>query len=286
MLLDEKQETRGQRAAAGPGPPALGLRGAAAGRDDDQGRPLRALRARRPSRSSAGRPRARPTCWWASGPGAADLGKKYEVTLRAGGEGGRRARLRPRPQAAARAAGLFAAHPAVGGQGARHPRADAPHRAHRATTRRSASTTCVVNRPLPATAFDLKLPEGRGRGQVSRRPSRLAGAFFKRAAHLVLLAGDARAARRFCVFCEHRAEGADEELDLAGCARVAEELAAGGRAGGEPDRRRAVPARRPRRDRAAIVAAHHFPLAHDPRLAGHAREGARGLGGGPGGRRP
>jgi MoaA/NifB/PqqE/SkfB family radical SAM enzyme len=61
------------------------------------------------------------------------------------------------------------------------------------------------------------------------------------------------------MFCEHRLEGLDEELPLAGCARVAEELAAGGAlvvslTGGEPFLRPDLA------DIVRIVAAHHYPL--------------------------
>ena len=63
----------------------------------------------------------------------------------------------------------------------------------------------------------------------------------------------------YCMFCEHRLEGGDEELDLAGCARVAEQLSAAGAllvslTGGEPFLRDDLPAI------VGLVAARHFPL--------------------------
>lgn len=63
----------------------------------------------------------------------------------------------------------------------------------------------------------------------------------------------------YCMFCEHRLEGLDEELPLAGCARVAEELASSGAlvvslTGGEPFLRPDLA------DIVRIVAAHHYPL--------------------------
>jgi MoaA/NifB/PqqE/SkfB family radical SAM enzyme len=61
------------------------------------------------------------------------------------------------------------------------------------------------------------------------------------------------------MFCEHRLEGLDEELPLAGCARVAEELSANGAlvvslTGGEPFLRPDLA------DIVRIVAARHYPL--------------------------
>jgi MoaA/NifB/PqqE/SkfB family radical SAM enzyme len=61
------------------------------------------------------------------------------------------------------------------------------------------------------------------------------------------------------MFCEHRLEGADEELDLAGCARVAEALSGAGAllvslTGGEPFLRADLA------EIVRIVAVHHYPL--------------------------
>jgi len=61
------------------------------------------------------------------------------------------------------------------------------------------------------------------------------------------------------MFCEHRLEGGDPELDTAGCARVAERLSAWGAllvslTGGEPFLRADLP------EVVAAVAKHHFPL--------------------------
>jgi MoaA/NifB/PqqE/SkfB family radical SAM enzyme len=61
------------------------------------------------------------------------------------------------------------------------------------------------------------------------------------------------------MFCEHRLEGGDEELDLSGCARVVEQLSAAGAllvslTGGEPFLRDDLPAI------VGLVAARHYPL--------------------------
>ena len=63
----------------------------------------------------------------------------------------------------------------------------------------------------------------------------------------------------FCMFCEHRLEGGDAELDTASCARVAEGLAAWGSllvslTGGEPFLRSDLP------EVVAAVARHHYAL--------------------------
>ena len=63
----------------------------------------------------------------------------------------------------------------------------------------------------------------------------------------------------FCVFCEHRAEGAFEEADLPKIGRISTELATAGAlmvslSGGDPFLREDLPAI------VAIVARHHFPL--------------------------
>jgi MoaA/NifB/PqqE/SkfB family radical SAM enzyme len=63
----------------------------------------------------------------------------------------------------------------------------------------------------------------------------------------------------FCAFCEHRAEGAFEELDLAGIRRVSEELGTAGAlmvslSGGDPLLREDLP------EVVRAVARHHFPL--------------------------
>jgi MoaA/NifB/PqqE/SkfB family radical SAM enzyme len=62
-----------------------------------------------------------------------------------------------------------------------------------------------------------------------------------------------------CMFCDHRLEGADEELDLAGCERVAGQLAQAGAlvvslTGGEPFLRADLA------DIVRIAAARHYPL--------------------------
>jgi MoaA/NifB/PqqE/SkfB family radical SAM enzyme len=87
---------------------------------------------------------------------------------------------------------------------------------------------------------------------------RLAGAYLKRRPIWCSWQLTRRCAS-YCMFCEHRLEGADQELDLAGCARVAEALSAGGAlvvslTGGEPFLRPDVA------DIVRIVAAHHYPL--------------------------
>ena len=56
---------------------------------------------------------------------------------------------------------------------------------------------------------------------MSRKALRLAGAFLKRRPVWCSWQLTRRCAS-YCMFCEHRLEGADEELDLAGCTRVAE----------------------------------------------------------------
>ncbi|HEY5908767.1 MAG TPA: radical SAM protein [Vicinamibacteria bacterium] len=63
----------------------------------------------------------------------------------------------------------------------------------------------------------------------------------------------------FCAFCEHRAEGAFEELELAGIRRVSEELGTAGAlmvslSGGDPLLREDLP------EVVRAVARHHFPL--------------------------
>jgi MoaA/NifB/PqqE/SkfB family radical SAM enzyme len=93
---------------------------------------------------------------------------------------------------------------------------------------------------------------------VSRKALRLAGAFLKRRPIWCSWQLTRRCAS-YCMFCEHRLEGADEELDLAGCARVAEALSAGGAVvvsltGGEPFLRPDLA------EIVHIVAAHHYPL--------------------------
>jgi MoaA/NifB/PqqE/SkfB family radical SAM enzyme len=87
---------------------------------------------------------------------------------------------------------------------------------------------------------------------------RLAGAFLKR--RPIWCSWQlTRRCTSYCMFCEHRLEGADEELDLAGCARVAEALAEGGAlvvslTGGEPFLRADLA------EIVGIVAVHHYPL--------------------------
>ena len=93
---------------------------------------------------------------------------------------------------------------------------------------------------------------------MSRKALRLAGAFLKRRPVWCSWQVTRRCAS-YCMFCEHRLEGADEEIDLAGCARVAEALADGGAlvvslTGGEPFLRADLP------EIVRIVAAHHYPL--------------------------
>jgi MoaA/NifB/PqqE/SkfB family radical SAM enzyme len=93
---------------------------------------------------------------------------------------------------------------------------------------------------------------------VSRKALRLAGAFLKRRPVWCSWQVTRRCAS-YCMFCEHRLEGADEEIDLAGCARVAAALADGGAlvvslTGGEPFLRADLP------EIVRIVGAHHYPL--------------------------
>ena len=93
---------------------------------------------------------------------------------------------------------------------------------------------------------------------MSRKALRLAGAFLKRRPVWCSWQVTRRCAS-YCMFCEHRLEGADEEIDLAGCARVAAALADGGAlvvslTGGEPFLRADLP------EIVRIVAAHHYPL--------------------------
>ncbi len=90
------------------------------------------------------------------------------------------------------------------------------------------------------------------------RALRLAAAFVKRRPVWCSWQVTRRCAS-YCMFCDHRLEGADEELDLAGCARVAEELASVGAlvvslTGGEPFLRADLP------EIVGIVAARHYPL--------------------------
>jgi MoaA/NifB/PqqE/SkfB family radical SAM enzyme len=93
---------------------------------------------------------------------------------------------------------------------------------------------------------------------MSRKALRLAGAFLKRRPIWCSWQLTRRCAS-YCMFCEHRLEGADEELDLAGCTRVAEALSAGGAllvslTGGEPFLRADLA------EIVRIVAVHHYPL--------------------------
>ena len=93
---------------------------------------------------------------------------------------------------------------------------------------------------------------------MSRKALRLAGAFLKRRPIWCSWQVTRRCAS-YCMFCEHRLEGADEEIDLAGCARVAEALADGGAlvvslTGGEPFLRADLA------EIVRIVAVHHYPL--------------------------
>ena len=93
---------------------------------------------------------------------------------------------------------------------------------------------------------------------MSRKALRLAGAFLKRRPVWCSWQVTRRCAS-YCMFCEHRLEGADEEIDLAGCARVAEALADGGAlvvslTGGEPFLRADLA------EIVRIVAVHHYPL--------------------------
>jgi MoaA/NifB/PqqE/SkfB family radical SAM enzyme len=93
---------------------------------------------------------------------------------------------------------------------------------------------------------------------MSRKALRLAGAFLKRRPIWCSWQVTRRCAS-YCMFCEHRLEGADEELDLAGCTRVAEALSTGGAllvslTGGEPFLRADLA------EIVRIVAVHHYPL--------------------------
>ena len=93
---------------------------------------------------------------------------------------------------------------------------------------------------------------------MSRKALRLAGAFLKRRPIWCSWQLTRRCAS-YCMFCEHRLEGADEELDLAGCTRVSEALSTGGAllvslTGGEPFLRSDLA------EIVRIVAVHHYPL--------------------------
>ena len=93
---------------------------------------------------------------------------------------------------------------------------------------------------------------------MSGRALRLAGGFLKGRPIWCSWQVTRRCAS-YCMFCEHRLDGADEELDLAGCARVSEELGAGGAlvvslTGGEPFLRTDLA------DIVRTVAARHYPL--------------------------
>jgi MoaA/NifB/PqqE/SkfB family radical SAM enzyme len=93
---------------------------------------------------------------------------------------------------------------------------------------------------------------------VSGRALRLAGGFLKGRPIWCSWQVTRRCAS-YCMFCEHRLEGADEELDLAGCARVSEELGTSGAlvvslTGGEPFLRTDLA------DIVRTVAARHYPL--------------------------
>jgi MoaA/NifB/PqqE/SkfB family radical SAM enzyme len=91
------------------------------------------------------------------------------------------------------------------------------------------------------------------------RALRLAGAFLRRRPVWCSWQVTRRCAS-YCMFCEHRLEAVDEELDLAGCARVSEALASSSGAlvvsltGGEPFLRQDLA------DIVGIVARHHYPL--------------------------
>jgi MoaA/NifB/PqqE/SkfB family radical SAM enzyme len=91
------------------------------------------------------------------------------------------------------------------------------------------------------------------------RALRLAGAFLRRRPIWCSWQVTRRCAS-YCMFCEHRLEGMDEELDLAGCTRVSEALASSSGAlvvsltGGEPFLRQDLA------DVVRIVARHHYPL--------------------------
>ncbi|HEY8149828.1 MAG TPA: radical SAM protein [Vicinamibacteria bacterium] len=93
---------------------------------------------------------------------------------------------------------------------------------------------------------------------MTRKALRLAGAFLKRRPIWCSWQLTRRCAS-YCMFCEHRLEGADEELDLAGCTRVAEALSTGGAllvslTGGEPFLRADLA------EIVRIVAVYHYPL--------------------------
>ena len=93
---------------------------------------------------------------------------------------------------------------------------------------------------------------------MSHKALRLAGAFLKRRPVWCSWQLTRRCAS-YCMFCEHRLEGADEELDLAGCARVAEALSSAGAllvslTGGEPFLRADLA------EIVRIVAVRHYPL--------------------------
>jgi MoaA/NifB/PqqE/SkfB family radical SAM enzyme len=93
---------------------------------------------------------------------------------------------------------------------------------------------------------------------VSRRALRLAAAFL-RGRPVWCSWQVTRRCGSFCMFCEHRLEGGDRELDTAGCVRVAEGLSSWGAlivslTGGEPFLRADLP------EIVAAVAKHHFPL--------------------------
>ena len=92
------------------------------------------------------------------GPGAADLGKKYEVTLLPEEKVGTRAGLRPRPQAP------HGRRPLLRRSGSGWTRrASIPVQTRLTEPTGDYSTIrfedVVVNRPLPSTAFELKLPK-------------------------------------------------------------------------------------------------------------------------------
>lgn len=93
---------------------------------------------------------------------------------------------------------------------------------------------------------------------MSGRALRLAGGFLKGRPIWCSWQVTRRCAS-YCMFCEHRLDGADEELDLAGCARVSQELATSGAlvvslTGGEPFLRTDLA------DIVRTVAARHYPL--------------------------
>lgn len=93
---------------------------------------------------------------------------------------------------------------------------------------------------------------------MSGRALRLAGGFLKGRPVWCSWQVTRRCAS-YCMFCEHRLEGADEELDGAGCARVSEALASGGAlvvslTGGEPFLRADLV------DLVRTVSARHYPL--------------------------